>query len=471
MPSTNFFDIIVAYDDNFGIGKDGKIPWLIPGDLDRFRQITTKTNDPTKRNMIIMGSGTFKSIGRILPNRLNVILSKKEVKTVNSTNDKIILNTLSEALSYGFSNKSIERIFVIGGQDIYREAIVNEYLRDIYTTQIMGDYRCDRIFTIFGPGSFYEYMVEPYRQYNDYQYRYVTYRNMTFSQINESEEQYRNLVNYIINFGDRTKFRNGYGQYIFEATTLRYDLREGFPLTTIRSLPLRSIFSELIWMLSGSTDVLDLKKRGCHIWDANSSRGFLDSNGKSHLKEFDVGPTYGFQWRHFGAIYVDCKTNYKGLGFDQLTNLIENLKYNPESRRHVVSLWNPRDIDDAALPPCMYEFVFNVGNRTYLDMDVRIRSSDVAVGLPWNIASSALLLTMIATVTKYIPRKLNITLDNAHIYEQNLEKLQNVIKRTPKMYGRLSVIRIPDEVTNFQFTDFELTNYNPHPGVNFDMVA
>jgi dihydrofolate reductase/thymidylate synthase len=467
---TNFFDIIVAYDENRGIGKDGKLPWNIPEDLVNFRKITTKTINPCNQNMIIMGRNTFNSIGRVLPHRLNVVVSskkedfdRKQVKVVSS---------LSQALKFGFNDNSIDRIFVIGGEQLYKEAILNPYLRDIYVTEIQGNYECDRFFPRFGPGYFQPYLFEPCRFSDDVVYRFMTYRrNEYIDNYNEREEQYRNLVHNIINNGISTTFRNGRGQYLFNAATLRYDLREGFPLTTLRSLPFKSIFSELSWMLSGSTNVRDLQNRGCRIWDANSSRGFLDASGKSHLEEFDVGPTYGFQWRHFGAKYVNCHTDYSGQGFDQLSNLIENIIKDPNSRRHIVTLWNPPDVDIAALPPCMYEFVFNVENGIYLNMDVRIRSSDVAVGLPWNIASSALLLTMISAVTKKIPRNLNITLDNAHIYEENMEKLLMVIMRTPKRYGRLNVKRIPDNITDFEFKDFELVDYHPESGVNFKMVA
>lgn len=460
------FDIIVAYDDEKGISCEGKIPWKISDDLIRFRKITTKTIDYTRKNMIIMGRKTFESIGKPLPGRCNVVISRTQTQIDGVT----IINNLDEALRFGFTDINIERIFVIGGEEIYKEAIQSPYLRDIYVTHIMGNYKCDKKFTMFGPGTFKEFSIEPYRTINDYTFRFMIYRRIEINAINIREEQYRNLIYNITNNGIRKKFRNGFGQYIFGGITLNYDLREGFPLTTFRSLPLRNIFSELIWMLRGSTDVRKLQEMGCHIWDANSSREFLDSSGKKHLDEFDIGPTYGFQWRYFGADYINCKTDYNGKGFDQLTNLITNLRENPESRRHIVSLWNPRDIEKAALPPCMYEFIFDIEDK-YLNMNVRIRSSDVAVGLPWNIGSSALLLTMIATITEYIPKTLNITIDNAHIYEANLEKLQQVMKRTPSEYGQLKINRIPDNITNFQFTDFKLENYNPNPGINFQMIT
>ena len=273
-----------------------------------------------------------------------------------------------------------------------------------------------------------------------------------------SEQQYLNLCNLILSESSRST-RNGNVKSIF-GHTLHFDLRDGFPLLTTKKMFLRGVIEELIWFLHGNTDVRVLQKKKVHIWDGNTEG-----------KEGDAGPIYGFQWRHFGAKYVDCETDYTGQGVDQIAKIIDLIKTNPHSRRILLSAWNPADQDRMALPPCHVSYQFYVQDGT-LSCIMYQRSSDVFLGLPFNIASTALLLTFLAHETGLKPAKMNICIGDAHIYESHIPVVKEQLARTPHGPPSLSVDFEPGHnLLNITKENVKVTGYTCHGSLKAKMVV
>jgi thymidylate synthase len=228
--------------------------------------------------------------------------------------------------------------------------------------------------------------------------------------------------------------------------TMRFSLRDGsFPLLTTKSMPFRFIVEELLWMLRGQTDSKILSSKGVPIWDGNSSRAFLDAYNLKTYETGDCGPVYGFQWRHFGAKYIDCKTDYKGQGVDQIAYIIEEICKNPFSRRLLLSAWNPLDLKKMVLPPCHVSYQFGVTPSGELNCCLYQRSGDMGLGVPFNIASASLLTILIAKVCKLKPGELVHNIADAHIYKTHVDLLKQQIQREPYPFPRLVVTLSSDQ--------------------------
>lgn len=208
---------------------------------------------------------------------------------------------------------------------------------------------------------------------------------------------------------------------------MRFSLRDGlFPLLTTKRVFWRGVLEELLWFIKGSTDAKELQAKNVHIWDGNSTREFLDKNGFQDRKEGDLGPIYGFQWRHYGAEYKTSSDDYTAQGIDQLNEVIRRIRTNPNDRRIVMSAWNVIDLPKMALPPCHCFVQFYVADGE-LSCQLYQRSADMGLGVPFNIASYALLTCMIAHVTDLKPGDFVHTLGDAHIYLNHLEPLQEQV--------------------------------------------
>jgi len=274
------------------------------------------------------------------------------------------------------------------------------------------------------------------------------------------ETQYQTLLSYVLNEGQSRSTRNGTVQSIFGAV-LECDLADGFPLLTTKKMFWRGIVEELSWFLRGSTNVQELRDKNIHIWDGNSQ----DRN-------YDAGPVYGFQWRHFGAEYTDCHDDYSGKGYDQISNIIRLLKLDPYSRRMVLSSWCPTQHEKMCLPPChvMYQF--------YVEQDGRVscmmtqRSADVFLGLPFNIASTALLTHLIAHQVGREPGRLLIQVGDAHIYEEHRCVCQKQLTRTGYTLPSVKIQRTScDNLMNFSVEDVVLEAYQSHGRLKAPMKA
>lgn len=257
------------------------------------------------------------------------------------------------------------------------------------------------------------------------------------------ERQYLNLLADILENGVQRGDRTGTGTLGVFGRQIRFDLSKGFPVLTTKKLHLRSIIVELLWFLKGDTNVKYLQDNGCKIWDE-----WADENG-------DLGPVYGKQWRSWAAP--------NGQSIDQIANLVEGLKTNPNSRRHIVSAWNPADVEDMALPPCHCLFQFFVADGK-LSCQLYQRSADVFLGVPFNIASYALLTIMVARVVGLEPGEFVHTFGDAHLYLNHLEQAREQIQREPKPFPTLKMADKRD-LFAFDYEDFQLEGYEAHPHI------
>ncbi len=257
-------------------------------------------------------------------------------------------------------------------------------------------------------------------------------------------QQYTDLLKHVLENGTKKEDRTGTGTTSVFGYQMRFDLADGFPVITTKKLHLKSIIHELLWFLKGSTNVKYLQENGVRIWNE-----WADEDG-------ELGPIYGYQWRSW--------PDYKGGNIDQITQVIESIKNNPNSRRHIVSAWNVGAIDDMNLPPCHILFQFYVADGK-LSCQLYQRSADIFLGVPFNIASYALLLQMIAQVTGLEAGTFVHTLGDAHIYLNHIEQSKLQISRTPY---KLPTMKINPDVKNifdFKYEDFDLVGYEAHPHI------
>lgn len=285
------------------------------------------------------------------------------------------------------------------------------------------------------------------------------------------EHKYFGLIETILNKGRFKADRTGTGTISYFGPEIKFSLTDNtVPLLTTKRVFWRGVVEELLWFIKGCTDSILLKDKGIHIWDGNGSKDFLDKIGLGHREEGDLGPVYGFQWRHIGAEYHDKKTSYQGQGLDQLTCIIDSIKnrHLTDGRPLVLSAWNPIDIPIMALPPCHCLAEFSVeGDR--LSCLMYQRSADVGLGVPFNIASYALLTHIIANITNLKADELVYTLGDAHIYRDHVEALQEQLRRTPGVFPKVSFRRSFDNIDDVKYEDIELTGYTPQASISMKM--
>lgn len=288
---------------------------------------------------------------------------------------------------------------------------------------------------------------------------------------NTEEKNYLDLAKTIIEEGHARVDRTGVGTRALFASSLKFDLSDGkIPLLTTKRVFWRGVVEELLWFISGSTDAKKLSDKGVRIWDANGTREFLDSRGLYHREVNDLGPIYGFQWRHWGADYTDMHADYSGLGIDQLADCIKKIKETPADRRILLSAWNVSDIPKMALPPChMFCQFFVADNR--LSCQMYQRSADIGLGVPFNIASYALLTHMIAHVCGLVPHKLTLVFGDVHIYNTHIEALNLQCERTPTAFPTLDIKRSVESIDDFTASDFVLHDYNPQAAIPMEMAV
>ncbi|KAL6522002.1 Bifunctional dihydrofolate reductase-thymidylate synthase 1 [Orobanche minor] len=513
------YQVVVAATPDMGIGKDGKLPWRLPGDLKFFKEITSTTSDPNKTNAVMMGRKTWESIPlqfRPLPGRLNVILTRSGSCDVLGAENVIFCGSMWSALKllaeppYNFS---IEKVFLIGGGQILRGALNAPECDAIHITEIKTCIDCDTFIPPIDISLYQPWYSSPHIEENGIQYCFTTYVRLHISNgghaisghemscngiaphskslklklsdftflpkfIFEKHEEflYLGLVQDIILNGNNKDDRTGTGTLSKFGCQMRFNLRKSFPLLTTKTVfdPKRvfwrGVVEELLWFISGSTNAKILQEKGIHIWDDNASREFLDSIGLTDREEGDLGPVYGFQWRHFGARYTNMHADYTGLGFDQLLDVINKIKNKPDDRRIILSAWNPSDLNLMALPPCHMFAQFYVANGE-LSCQMYQRSADMGLGVPFNIASYALLTCMIARVCGLIPGDFVHVIGDAHVYKTHISPLQEQLKKLPRPFPILTINPHKTDIDSFVAADFELKNYEPHPKLEMKMAV
>ncbi|KAK7756764.1 Thymidylate synthase [Diatrype stigma] len=336
------------------------------------------------------------------------------------------------------------------------------------------------------------------------------------------EYQYLDLVEEILDYGEHRPDRTGTGTYsIFAPRPLKFSLHDPatgeavLPLLTTKRVFLKAVVAELLWFVAGGTSSAPLSEQGVRIWDGNGSRAFLDSVGLGHRAEGDLGPVYGFQWRHFGAEYVDAGTDYTGRGVDQLADVVRKLRTTPYDRRIVLSAWNPADLPKMALPPCHMFAQFYVSyprraprrggrgrrgsgqessepetsssqqpkqeegqgeeEKGHLHCQLYQRSCDMGLGVPFNIASYALLTHMVAHACGLVPGSLTHVMGDAHVYRDHVGALREQLGRAPRAFPTLEIAgaragRAGDGVVDgWAPADFVVKGYDPHKSIAMKM--
>ena len=258
-------------------------------------------------------------------------------------------------------------------------------------------------------------------------------------------QQYLNLLNRILTEGTQKGDRTGTGTLSIFGHQMRFDLHDGFPLLTTKKLHLKSIIYELLWFLRGDTNVHYLQEHGVRIWNE-----WADENG-------ELGPVYGHQWRSW--------PDYKGGTIDQIKNVVDMIKHNPDSRRMLVTAWNPAEVEDMALPPCHCLFQFYVADGR-LSLQLYQRSADSFLGVPFNIASYALLLQMIAQVTGLEAGEFIHTTGDTHLYLNHLEQAKLQLTREPRLLPKMKINPDVKDIFDFKYEDFELIGYDPLPHIS-----
>jgi len=290
-------------------------------------------------------------------------------------------------------------------------------------------------------------------------------------QKNLDEYQYLKLVENIIEQGVVKGNRTGIDTKSIFGAQCRYSLRNGcLPLLTTKKTFWKGILHELLWFIKGSTNANELTEKGVHIWDANGSREFLDKRGLTDREEGDLGPIYGFQWRHFGANYQNMNTDYEGQGVDQLANVIDMIRHDPNNRRIIMCAWNPSDLPQMALPPCHCFVQFYVANNE-LSCQLYQRSADVGLGVPFNIASYAMLVHMIAHITNLKAGDFIHTMGDTHIYVNHIDPLKEQLLREPKSFPKFIIKKKVSDINDFVFSDFAVDGYDPHPKIVMEMAV
>lgn len=466
----------VFYLDKFAIGKDLKLIVKIPGDLEYFK--TTTSN-----NIVIMGRITWESMNRKkLPNRLNIVVTRHPYKyNLNPVYKNVVFLTPQKAQFFVQILKSKKQVYVIGGSQVLK---LFPNPKNIYITQIVPadkiTYQCSNVFVSILNDSYKLIGYSPIHHYDSGIYRHLIYRRIpttTTTFVPSVDTSYKNLCIDIINSGENRNDRTNIGTVSVFGRQMRIDLADGFPLLTVKYVPWRHVIEELLWFMRGDTDSKILERKGVKIWKGNTSREFLDSRGLYAYDEGILGKGYGWQWRFFGAKYdtIFSDTSKHGTpegGFDQLEYVISEIKSNRYSRRILMCYWNPCDLDKVALPPCHFACQFYVRQDKYLDSMFSMRSTDVALGLPFNIASYAALVMIIAKKTQLLPGHLIYTGGDVHIYKTHVDSIKQLLTRENRP---LPILDLDDSISTkpikeITIDDFKMIGYFPHPSIKFSMA-
>lgn len=543
------FDIIAAtclttnlYSLNRGIGYKNKLPWKNQDDMNFFKKLTSNTSDT---NILIMGRKTWESMNKknLCKKRQNIVISSNHNLLNKQYKSTIFVKSLDDALELcnlhdGFfnsesysnlmktssislcnnlnkyfdsysdnlkklKNKKINNTFVIGGESIYREAINHKQCKNIYLTKIDEIYKCDTYFPLIANNykltdkKLLNFYTKVYKYTNKYDY-------------NSDEYQYLNLLQKVLNKGEKKKGRNGYTYSLFP-NLLEFDLQKGFPLLTTKKMFWEAIVEELLFFLRGDTDTRKLEKLKINIWKGNTNKEFLKSVNLDYPEGY-MGPMYGWQWNYFGGEYNQkdfnllnnnnelinhCQLNeYNQLiynkkinssGYSQLIYLIKNITDDPNSRRHIITTYNPIDALKSVLYPCHGLLTqFYVREGKYLDCSTVQRSGDLFLGVPYNISSYAILMHLLSIVTGYEPGKLSMLINDCHIYNTHKKAVNKQLIRIPYDFPQLKVNNLKrnnnfigtnyaehalNNIKNLQFNNFKLSNYDHYPIIKARMVA
>jgi len=287
---------------------------------------------------------------------------------------------------------------------------------------------------------------------------------------NKNEQKYLNALKDILENGEIRNTRNSKTISKF-GVKLDFDITDSFPLLTTKKVYFHGVLHELLWFIKGDTNSKNLEKYNVNIWRSNSTREYLDDLKLFNYEEGDCGPIYGFQWRHYGAVYSGPDSNYFGLGIDQLKNCIELIKKDSTSRRIFMSAWNPVQLDNMALPPCHVSYQFYVTDDKKLSCMMYQRSGDMFLGIPFNISSTSLLVYIISKITDLKPGNVSIVIGDAHIYEEHVDAVKTQLEREPYEAPKLVINKYFSNIDDYKYENFEVVDYKYYPTIKAKMVA
>jgi dihydrofolate reductase/thymidylate synthase len=445
-------NLIVAVDQKYGIGLNNELPWHIPEELKMFKKLTL-------HKTVIFGKNTMVNLP-ILPDR-KIICITKESNIINTDNDITQISSLDEI------DKDDENIFIAGGYKLYESSLeTTNFIKTIYLSCINNTYECD---TFFDRSLLKGFVIVNTDKHEDF----TTYKLLRDT--NNGEQQYLDMCENVLKTGEIRSGRNGTTLSTF-SNTLKFDLTKGFPLLTTKKMFLRGIKEELLFFLKGETDSSLLTDKNVNIWKGNTSKEFLESQNLNYA-EGVMGPMYGYNWRAFGSKY---KVNKYGKplksegGIDQLKYIVDLIQNDPHSRRIIMTDYNPICASEGVLFPCHSIVLQFYVSGEYLDMIAFSRSCDVFLGAPFNIASSSLMLSIIAKICNKTARHFTMNIGDTHIYEEHIEQVTKQINRLP--FDSPSIDIIPnvtnvDDIETLTEDMFHLKNYLSHSSLKANMIA
>lgn len=449
--------IIVAIDSNGGIGLDNQIPWYSPEELRVFKTIT-------KNSILIMGRKTAYNVP-YLHNRTIYCISKsisQEIYITPQGNKLVMFNSIDDAIEAAI--KIEQPFYIAGGKSIY-EYVLSKSINKVIHLSIMKDnYECD---TTLDKKWLSEFVVDSCEEYKEFEH-YTLCQKMT-----TDEFTYLNILRSTLHLGKVRTTRNGitYSNFVNHMT---FNLQDNkFPLLTTKRMFFRGIVEELLFFLRGDTDTTILEDKKILIWNKNTCRKFLDEHGFINRKEGVMGPMYGYIWRFFGAPYDDEKIGPTSAGYDQLKYVIDTIKNDPTSRRIMMTTFNPSQMKEGVLPPCHSIIIQFYVDDGYLSAFCYNRSQDLFLGTPFNIASTSLLVILIANICNLKPKFLDISMGDCHIYNEHLTSVEKQLER---FAFPSPVLTIPKQITlenlnELSYKDFKLRNYRCHPRIKSEMIA
>jgi thymidylate synthase len=503
----NLIACYTLYKNKLAIGKSNNLLFNLKKDMEMFKNITTNQLNKDSildKNVVVMGRNTWYSIPqekRPLSNRINIVL----------TNDKELQKTTPYPSKKDFINKTIQdmyfmsfkqftlfykytnaNIWIIGGGTIYNLFLnnQNEQLlpQNVYMTEVKCNFKFEQGFEpdIFMEPLTWDYKLigtsEKYIDKNiDVSYRFLTFKRFPYK--HKTEMEYLNLCKEVLHKGKERIDRTEVGTISIFGNQLHFDISQNVPLLTSKQIPWKTVIEELLWFMRGDTDNKILQKKGVHIWNGNTSREFLDSRGLNHYDEGILGPGYGWQMRFFGAKYSQHFADTQNLdidkigGFDQLKYIEHELLHNPYSRRIMMCYWNPPDFDKTCLLPCHFFVQFYVedsptSDKKILNAHFGMRSTDVFLGLPFNIFSYTVLTYILALKCNMEPGKLIYTGSDIHIYKNHIEQVNKQLQNTPRPLPKLilnSDIKYKDW-KYIDISDFDIVGYFPNHSIKASMA-
>ena len=454
------FNIILAIDNQNGIGQNNSLPWSISEDLQYFKKITSHTEVPNSLNAVIMGRKTCESIpNKYLPGRLNIVMTRS---VDYKNNNAKIVDSFDKALKLAEDNK-VNNIWVIGGAEVYNLAFRHFKLNKIYLTVIHNDFKCDTFVELPKINVFKTSNSNLFDKIANKTYNVV---NIIAKPIQTAETQYLQLLEDVIENGEKRDTRNAVTRSLF-SKELTFNIQDKFPLLTTKKMFWKGIVEELLFFIRGETDSKKLEEKGINIWKGNTSTEFLEKMGLDY-QEGNMGPMYGYQWRFFNK-----PLNQQEGGIDQLKELIQLIKSDPHSRRLLMTDYNPSQVHQGVLFPCHSLLLQFYVEGDKLSVKMYQRSADLFLGLPFNIASTSLLLTIISELCSLRPSNVTISLGDCHIYESHIDAVMKQLSRTGYDLPKLEIPKFKtlEEVENSVLEDYQLVGYHSHSGIKAEMIA